>query len=74
MNLYFVSQIVQIIVSVFLTLLVLMQAKGTGLTSAIGGNIGFYRSRRGLEKAVLVLTILTSAIFVLNSLYLVLNS
>ncbi len=40
----------QIIGSVSLIILIVMQAKGTGLSAAFGGGGMFYRSKRGVEK------------------------
>ena len=67
-------KILQIILSVFLVLLILIQSKGKGLTSGIGDSIGMYRSRRGLEKAVFVMTIALAVLVVINSLLIVILS
>ena len=72
MSTLYISQIFQIVICVFLVILVMIQAKGTGLTSAIGSSISFYRSRRGLEKSIFVASILSGIMLVLNSLALVL--
>jgi len=64
--------IVQIVVSLVLIAVVLLQSQGSGLGRAFGGE-GFYHSKRGAEKAVMVLTIVLSLIFfatsILNLLY-----
>jgi preprotein translocase subunit SecG len=70
MNLFIISQVAQIIVAVTLILLTLIQSKGAGLSSAVSGGIGFYRSRRGIEKAVFILTIVCGVLLVTNSLLL----
>lgn len=72
MSALYISQILQMVISVFLVLLVLIQAKGKGLSRSIGGSISFYRSRRGLEKLVFVTTIIFGVSLCLNSLALVL--
>ncbi|OGE26126.1 preprotein translocase subunit SecG [Candidatus Daviesbacteria bacterium RIFCSPLOWO2_02_FULL_40_8] len=59
--------IVQIILSLMLIVLILIQVKGSGLGSAFG-NIGAYSTRRGVEKIVFYLTIITASLFLLFSL------
>lgn len=71
MNTLFISQIVQLLLAIVLTVLILIQGKGKGLSSGIGGSISFYRSRRGVEKALFILTIVLSVVFTANSLLLV---
>ena len=58
----------QIIVSVFLIIAVLMQARGVGLSSAFGGDSSVYRSRRGIERQLMRFTVLLVVFFVLFSL------
>ena len=60
--------IIQIIISVILITLILIQAKGTGLGSAWGGGGEFYRSKRGVEKTVFISTIIFTLIFLVLSL------
>lgn len=57
--------ILQIMVSVILSGLILLQAKGMGLgNSAIFGGSGeFYSSRRGVEKFVFIATIVLTVLF-----------
>ena len=57
----------QIIVSVFLIIAVLMQARGVGLSSAFGGDSSVYRSRRGIERQLMRITVLLVVLFVLFS-------
>lgn len=59
--------IIQIILSLALVGLVLLQNKGTGLGSTFGGEIGFYRTRRGVERMVFALTIIVAALFLITS-------
>lgn len=49
--------------SVGLVTLILLQAKGTGLSAVFGGDGGVYRSRRGVEKLLHRATIGLAAIF-----------
>ena len=58
----------QIIVSVFLIIAVLMQARGVGLSSAFGGDSSVYRSRRGIERQLMRFSVLLVVLFVLFSL------
>lgn len=58
--------IVQILVSVVLSLLILVQAKGVGLGSAFGG-LGGFSTRRGVEKVIFNLTIVFAVLFFLSS-------
>ncbi len=61
-------QVVQIILSITLVALVLLQAKGSGLGSAFGDGGGIYRTRRGVEKLLFQATIGISVGFALLSL------
>ncbi len=61
-------QVVQIIISLVIIGLVLLQAKGSGLGSIFGGDAGVYRTRRGVEKSLHQLTIGLSLIFFVISL------
>ena len=58
----------QIIVSIFLIVAILMQARDIGLSSAIGGDSSVYRSRRGVERQLMRFTVLLTLLFVLFSL------
>ena len=48
--------------------LILIQSKSQGLSSGIGSAFTMYRSRRGVERLVFILTILFSILLVGNSL------
>jgi len=50
-------QVIQIILSIAITGLVLLQAKGSGLGSAFGDSGGVYRTKRGVEKILFQATI-----------------
>jgi len=60
--------IVQIILSIALMGLILLQKKGTGLGSTFGGSLGFYRSRRGFEKLLFYSTIAVSLLFLISAI------
>lgn len=63
------AKIVQLIITIILSGLVLVQSKGGGLSSMVGSG-STYRSRRGLEKVVFIGTIIFGVLFSLNSLLL----
>ena len=58
----------QIIVSIALIVAILLQARGTGLSSTFGGDSAVYRSRRGVERRLWQFTIVLLTLFVLFSL------
>lgn len=60
--------IVQIILSLVLIFLILIQGKGSGLGSPFLGGIGIYSTRRGVEKTIFYLTIVFVALFFLSSI------
>ena len=53
----------QIIVSGLLIVAVVLQARGSGLSSVFGGGGEFYQTRRGLEKKIFIATIVLAVIF-----------
>lgn len=59
--------IIQLIISIALVALLVMQAKGGGLSKMFGGEGSVYRSRRGVEKTVYNLTIVLIVVFVIIS-------
>ena len=62
-------QIIQIILSITIATLLLIQAKGAGLGSIFGGSGGVYRTRRGIEKTMYQTTIALVVIFFTVSLF-----
>jgi preprotein translocase subunit SecG len=58
----------QIIVSIALIAAILLQARGTGLSSTFGGDSSVYRSRRGIEKSLFRFTIVLGVLFTVFSL------
>jgi preprotein translocase subunit SecG len=68
-----VLKISQIILTILMIILVEIQAKGKGLASGIGGNFTFYRSKRGVERFIFILTVVVTVLLVVNSLLLVIN-
>ncbi len=72
MNLLMIFKIIQIAVTIFLMFLILIQSKGAGLSYGVKSSFSMYRSLRGVEKLVFILTIFFAVILVLNSLVLLL--
>lgn len=59
--------ILQMVIASSLIILILLQSKGAGLGSVFGGAGGVYRSRRGVEKLFVYITILLAFLFFLVS-------
>jgi len=55
-------QILQIIISSLLITTILLQSRGTGLSSIFGGS-EFYQTKRGFEKTIFIATIILAIIF-----------
>ncbi|MFQ3534781.1 MAG: preprotein translocase subunit SecG [Aggregatilineales bacterium] len=63
-------QIIQILISVALVALIILQSKGSGLGNLLGGGdggLGITKTRRGLEKTLFQLTIILAAVFLINA-------
>lgn len=62
--------VIEIILAVVLTVLVLMQTKGGGLGSFMGGGDsgGSFRTRRGVEATLHRVTIAVSVLFFVNTI------
>ena len=60
-------QIGQLVIAIAVATSILLQARGTGLSSTFGGESTAYRSRRGLERTLFRLTIVLITVFVLIS-------
>lgn len=58
----------QIIISIMLVTLILLQAQGTGLGNTWGGGGETYHTRKGVEKIVFIATIIGIISFVLLSI------
>jgi preprotein translocase subunit SecG len=59
--------VAQILISLALILVVLLQAKGSGFGAGLGGTTSSYRTRRGLEKTLFQATIFLTIIFLAMS-------
>ena len=60
--------ILQIVVSTLLILVILLQAKGSGISTVFGGQGGFYRSKRGVEKLFVAATVILAFLFLVLSI------
>jgi len=59
----FYVNLIQIIISVALIAVILLQAKGSGLGGIFGGDSSIYKTRRGVEKTLHQATIGLSIVF-----------
>ena len=55
--------IAQVAIPVLLVACILLQARGTGLGAAFGGEGNVYRTKRGIEKKLFQATILLAILF-----------
>ena len=73
MTISFYINLIQMIISVALITIILVQAKGSGLGGIFGGDTSIYRTRRGVEKTLYQATIgLAIAFFAASILSMVL--
>jgi preprotein translocase subunit SecG len=63
-----IIMILQVLVAIGLIVVILLQAKGTGLGSTFGGQSQMYHSKRGVERVVFYLTIILAILFVVLSI------
>jgi len=63
-------QIIQVILSIAITIFILLQVRGAGLGSAFGGSSAgsVFKTRRGVEKLVFNTTIVLIVLFALISI------
>jgi preprotein translocase subunit SecG len=63
------SNLLQIVISVTLIIVVLLQVKGSGFGAALGGMSGgsTFRTKRGLEKTLFQATIILVIVFIFVS-------
>lgn len=60
--------ILQIVFAVLLSLSILLQSKGVGLSETFGGTGNVYSTKRGAEKVLFYATVVLSVLLVLNTL------
>ena len=67
--------IIQIILSIAIITLILVQQRSAGITGLLGGEgTGVYQTRRGVEKMAFFATIALSVLFVALALYQLIHS
>lgn len=64
-----IISIIQIVLSILLTISILLQHRGTGLGGAFGGEANVYRSRRGVEKFLYYATVTIAVLFIGISIF-----
>jgi protein translocase SecG subunit len=55
---------VEIVVAILLTVSILLQQRGAGLSRAFGGDFGGYYTRRGFEKFLVIASIILAVAFI----------
>jgi preprotein translocase subunit SecG len=60
--------IVEILISIVLIVVVLLQTRGSGFSATFSSDSSIYRSRRGVEKTLFNFTIALAVLFVLISI------
>ena len=68
MQIHQILNIIQVVTSVLLIISILLQQRGSGLSSAFGGEGNVYRTKRGVEKRLFVVSIVLAVVFLLSSL------
>lgn len=63
-----ILQFAQIGFAVLLIASILIQQRGAGLGGIFGGEGGVYRTKRGIEKTLFILTIIFAVLFMTTSL------
>ncbi|MBI4133769.1 preprotein translocase subunit SecG [Candidatus Uhrbacteria bacterium] len=58
-----ILSIAQIALAVVLVAAILLQARGTGLGAVFGGEGAIYRTKRGIEKGLFIVTIVVAVLF-----------
>ena len=61
-------QVSQLLIAVAVATSILLQARGTGLSSTFGGESTAYRSRRGLERTLFRMTVVLIVVYVIVSI------
>jgi len=56
--------ITEIVLAILLTIVILLQQKGSGLGAVFGGEGNVFRTKRGLEKKLHHVTIILSILFI----------
>jgi protein translocase SecG subunit len=59
-----IINITEIVVAVLLTISILLQNRGAGLSGTFGGDFGGYYSKRGFEKFLVRFSIVLAVLFI----------
>jgi len=54
---------IQIGLAILLIVVILLQNRGAGLSGVFGGGGAMYQTKRGIEKSLLIITIILSILF-----------
>ena len=60
--------VIQMVSALSMIVCVLLQNRGTGIGAAFGGDGNIYRTKRGVEKGLFIVTIFFSRLFIASSL------
>ena len=60
----YIFKIIQIFLAIIIIVLIMLQSKGGGLSMSVGSAFTMYRSKRGFEKVVFIMTIVFSVLVV----------
>lgn len=60
-----IISILEIVVSIFLIISILLQSRGAGLSGTFGGSFGGYHTRRGFEKFISTFSVILSFLFII---------
>lgn len=63
-----ILDILQVILAILLTTAILLQARGSNVGLAFGGDGSFYRTRRGIEKKLHIATVALAILFFVTAL------
>jgi len=63
-----IFNIIQLVLSVILIVVILLQQKGSGLGGIFGGSSNVYSTKRGIDKVLHYTTIVVATLFCLLSL------
>ena len=67
-----ILQIIEVVISILLILMILVQQRGTGLGGVFGGEGNVFVARRGIEKSLFIVTIILGVLFAALGFWLIL--
>ncbi len=63
-----ILRIAQIVISILLIIVILLQSRGTALGGVFGGSSSVFLTKRGIEKKLFIFTIILAVLFFVVSL------